>query len=283
MSESASPFNASAVEDLMAVVAQLRSPQGGCPWDREQTAQTLIPYILEEAYETVDALRRGDPEEMADELGDLLFQVILQAQVGAEQGLFDLNTIATRIRDKLIRRHPHVFGDQSVASAAEVHENWERIKAEEAEAKALAKGTAAESRLLHKLKEYARVLPPLTAAQKISAKAAAVGFEFDDIQQVWGKLHEEIQELQEAVTTDDRAHQESELGDILFALVQIGRWYQLNPETALQGTNDRFLQRFALVEKFADKPLDQLTLAELDQLWKNAKVYLKNAEVGSKT
>ncbi|MGA0200509.1 MAG: nucleoside triphosphate pyrophosphohydrolase [Prochlorotrichaceae cyanobacterium] len=261
-------FNASAVEELMAVVAQLRSPQGGCPWDREQTAESLMPYILEEAYETVDAIRRGQAEEMADELGDLLFQVILQAQLAQEQGLFDLNTIASKIRDKLIRRHPHVFGDEKVESTEEVRQNWERIKAAE-------KGVSSESLLLTKLQEYARVLPPLTAAQKISVKAAEVGFEFEDTQQVWNKLHEEIQELQEAVTGDDRAHQESELGDILFALVQIGRWYQLNPETALQGTNDRFIQRFALVEKFAGKPLDQLTLAELEQLWATAKQTLK--------
>ncbi|MFZ9737453.1 MAG: nucleoside triphosphate pyrophosphohydrolase [Prochlorotrichaceae cyanobacterium] len=265
-------FNASAVEELMAVVAQLRSPQGGCPWDREQTAESLIPYILEEAYETVDAIRRGQAEEMADELGDLLFQVILQAQLAQEQGLFDLNTIASKIRDKLIRRHPHVFGDEKVESTEEVRQNWERIKAAE---KSIGKDESSESPLLAKLKEYARVLPPLTAAQKISVKSAEVGFEFDDVEQVWSKLHEEIQELQEAVAGDDRAHQESELGDILFALVQIGRWYQLNPENALQGTNDRFIQRFSLVEKFAGKPLDQLTLAELEQLWAAAKQTLK--------
>lgn len=271
MIESSSSCNASAVADLMAVVAQLRSPQGGCPWDREQTPQTLIPYILEEAYETVDAIRRGKPEEMAEELGDLLFQVILQAQLAQEQGLFDLNTIATKIQEKLIRRHPHVFGNEPVSSTEEVRQNWERIKAEE-------KGASAKSGLLSKLQEYARVLPPLTAARKISIKAAAVGFEFDDIQQVWNKLHEEIQELQEAVTGDDREHQESELGDILFALIQIGRWYQLDPEAALQGTNDRFVQRFALVEKFAGKPLDQLTSTELDHLWKNAKAMLRQGE-----
>lgn len=259
----------------MAVVAQLRSPQGGCPWDREQTAQSLIPYVLEEAYEAVDAIRRGDPEEMADELGDLLFQVVLQAQLAQEQGLFDLNTIATKVQAKLIRRHPHVFGDEQVNSTEDVRQNWERIKAEEA----AEKGLPAESTLLNKLKAYARILPPLTAAQKISVKAAAVGFEFDDIQQVWNKLEEEIQELQDAVTGDDRAHQESELGDILFALIQIARWYQLDPEAALQGTNDRFIQRFALVEQYASKPLDQLSPAEIDRLWKTAKTILRNLQI----
>lgn len=257
-----------ALQDLLAVVAQLRSPEGGCPWDQAQTPQSLIPYILEEAYEAVDALRRGNPAEITEELGDLLFQVVIQAQLGQEQGQYDLNTIAAGIRDKLIRRHPHVFSDVTVENTAEVHQNWERIKAEE-------KGQSATDSLRPKLQEYARVLPPLTAAQKISAKAASVGFEFDDIHQVWGKLHEEIQELQEALNGNDRAHQESELGDIFFALVQIARWYKLNPDSALQGTNDRFLQRFALVEDLADKPLNQLSSRELDQLWQAAKRKIK--------
>ena len=260
-----------ALQDLMGVVAKLRSPQGGCPWDLAQTPQSLIPYILEEAYEAVDALRRGNPAEITEELGDLLFQVVIQAQLGQEQEQYDLNTIAAGIRDKLIRRHPHVFSDVSVEDTAEVHQNWERIKAEE-------KGQTTTDSLLPKLQEYARVLPPLTAAQKISTKAASVGFEFDDIQQVWGKLHEEIQELQEAVNGDDRDHQESELGDIFFALVQIARWYKLNPDSALQGTNDRFLQRFALVEALAGKPLNQLSSAELEQLWQAAKRKLREED-----
>jgi XTP/dITP diphosphohydrolase len=266
---SETPYDLSGVQDLVTVVAQLRAPEGGCPWDQAQTPQTLIPHVLEEAYEVVDALRRGDPEDIAEELGDLLLQVVLQAQIAQEAGQFDLNDVALKIRDKLIRRHPHVFGNRVVTTVAEVHEQWEQIKAQE-------KGSDTSS-LSPQFHEYARILPPLTAAQKISEKAAKVGFEFEDIQQVWDKLHEEIQELQEAVQGEDREHQESELGDIFFALVQIARWHHRDPEAALQGTNERFIQRYELVEQFAGKPLNQLTVAELDQLWQAAKKKLRGA------
>ena len=265
------PATLDTLRDLIGVVAQLRSPEGGCPWDLQQTPQSLMPHIIEEAYELVDAIQRGQPEEFVEELGDLLLQVLLQAQIGQDQGTYTLEQVAAGIRDKLIRRHPHVFGSVAVADVAAVQTNWDRIKAQE-------KGQTDQSFLAPRLQEDQRILPPLLAAMKISKKAAKVGFEFDDLDQVWDKVHEEVEELKAALRTDDRPHQESELGDIFFALVQIARWSQLDPEAALRGTNDRFIQRFSLVEQLAGKPLDRLTLAELDALWKQAKKHLAQAE-----
>jgi XTP/dITP diphosphohydrolase len=259
-----------ALENLIEIVAQLRSPQGGCPWDLEQTPETLIPYIIEETYETVDAIKRGNQKDIAEELGDLLLQVVLQAQIASEKGHFSLHEIATGITDKLIRRHPHVFGDVEVENTEQVRQNWEAIKAQE-------KGeNPTETELLSKkLSRYARSLPPLMASMKISQKAAQTGFEWEDSAGVWAKFTEELGEFQEALSTEDKHHQEWELGDLLFTIVNIARWHQLDPSEALQGTNQRFIQRLQLMEKFADKPLDKYSLSELEELWQQAKKQLK--------
>ncbi|WP_448563043.1 nucleoside triphosphate pyrophosphohydrolase [Trichothermofontia sp.] len=256
-----------ALQDLIQVVAQLRSPTG-CPWDREQTPQSLIPYILEEAYETVHALRSEDPAAIAEELGDLLLQVVLQAQIASEQGQFSLATVAEQITQKLIRRHPHVFGDRPLETADEVHQQWEQIKAAE-------KGESDRPRPLSTaLQRYARTLPPLLAAEKISRKAAAAGFEWDCLADVWDKVHEELDELKQAVQSGSQVEQAAELGDLFFALVQIARWQQLDPMAALQGTNQRFIQRFALMETLSDRPLTDCTIVELEALWQQAKAQL---------
>lgn len=256
-----------ALQELIQVVAQLRSPTG-CPWDREQTPQSLIPYVLEEAYETVHALRSEDPAAIAEELGDLLLQVVLQAQIASEQGQFSLATVAEHITAKLIRRHPHVFGDRSVATAEEVHQQWEQIKAAE-------KGEADRPvRLSTALQRYARTLPPLLASEKISRKAAAVGFEWDCLADVWDKVHEELDELKQAVLSESQAEQEAELGDLFFALIQIARWQQIDPMAALQGTNQRFIQRLTLMETFCDRPLTDYSSGELEALWQQAKAQL---------
>ena len=241
-----------ALKRLISVVAQLRSPDGGCPWDLAQTPQTLIPYVIEEAYEVVDAIQSGDKDAIAEELGDLLLQVVLQTQIASEAGDFTLQEVATGISEKLIRRHPHVFGDVEVNSAREVNQNWEQIKAEE-------KGeTPEEAKLLsRKLKRYARSLPPLMAGMKISKKAAAAGFEWENAAGVWEKFEEELGEFKEALDTDNKTHQQEELGDLLFTIINIARWYDLNPFDGLQGTNKRFIQRLAMMEKFADRPLDE--------------------------
>ncbi|BAQ65077.1 nucleoside triphosphate pyrophosphohydrolase [Geminocystis sp. NIES-3709] len=257
-----------ALDKLIQVVAQLRSPDGGCPWDLAQTQQSLIPYIIEEAYEVVDALHSDNQEAIAEELGDLLLQVILQAQIAQEKEYFNLEDIAEIITAKLIRRHPHVFGDLQVADEAEVHHNWEKIKQQEKEEKK-------ESNLLSdKLKTYTRSLPPLMASEKISKQAAKVGFEWENAEGVWDKFREELGEFQEAIANDNKQHATEELGDLLFTIVNIARWYNLDPTIALQGTNNRFIKRLSLMEKFADKPLENYSILELESLWQKAKKQL---------
>lgn len=276
MSHSSVPFSnaqLAALQRLIEVVAQLRSPEGGCPWDLEQTPETLIPYVLEEAYEVVDAIRQGNPDAIADELGDLLLQVVLQAQIASEEQQFDMATVANGIAEKLIRRHPHVFGEISVENVDQVRQNWEEIKAQEEQAK-----TETQS-LTPRLSRYARSLPPLTAAMKISQKAAAVGFEWENVDGVWEKFHEELGEFEQALKAETQAEQQAELGDLLFTIVNLARWYGLDPEAALQGTNQRFIQRFSQVEQaLAGKSLANYTLEELEQLWQQAKRNLANQE-----
>jgi XTP/dITP diphosphohydrolase len=257
-----------ALQQLIEVVAQLRSPTGGCPWDLAQTPQTLIPYVIEEAYEVADAIRQGEPDAIADELGDLLLQVVLQAQIASELGQFTFADVAQTITEKLIRRHPHVFGDVSVENAEEVRQNWEQIKtAEEQE-------TASTQSLVPRLSRYARSLPPLMGAMKISRKAASAGFEWEDVGGVWDKFHEELDEFRHALSAERKEHQQAELGDLLFTLINVARWYDLDPAEALQGTSQRFIQRISLMEAVADRPLSTYTLAELEHLWQQAKAAL---------
>lgn len=257
-----------ALERLIDVIAQLRHPETGCPWDLAQTPTSLIPYVIEEAYEVVDAIQVGDQDAIAEELGDLLLQVVLQAQVASDNGDFDLGTVATSIADKMVRRHPHVFGDTSAETPAEVKQNWDRIKAEE-------KGIPHEPhKLSPKLAKYSRTLPPLMAASKISVKAAKAGFEWNDIDGVWDKFHEELDEFRQALAHEPRSNQQAELGDLLFTLVNLARWYDLDPSEALQSTNRRFIQRFELVEGVAEKPLNEYSIEELETLWQRAKARL---------
>jgi XTP/dITP diphosphohydrolase len=258
-----------ALQELIDVVAKLRSPDGGCPWDLEQTPQTLTPYVIEEAYEVVDAINSGDQNAIAEELGDLLLQVVLQAQIASEYKQFSLKEVAQGISQKLIRRHPHVFGDVSVESIDEVRQNWEQIKAAE-------KGEPSpeSQKLSQKLSKYARQLPPLMATTKISQKAAAVGFEWENIDGVWDKFHEELREFQQALAHETPERQQAELGDVLFSLLQLARWYNLDPSVALQGTNQRFIQRLQKMEAFTERPLSDYSLDELEALWQKAKAQL---------
>jgi XTP/dITP diphosphohydrolase len=260
-----------ALERLIKVVAQLRSPDGGCPWDLAQTPETLIPYVIEEAYEVVDAIKNGEQQAIAEELGDLLLQVVLQTQIASEQEHFTLQEVAEGITAKLIRRHPHVFGDVKVNSAAEVNDNWEQIKAAE-------KGETPEQYQLlsRKLQRYARSLPPLIAGMKISQKAAAAGFEWENAEGVWSKFKEELNEFKTALQTADKTHQQEELGDLLFTIINIARWYDLDPFDGLQGTNQRFIKRLAMMESFATRPLTDYDIQELESLWQKAKAQLKS-------
>ena len=262
----------SALQELIEVVARLRDPNGGCPWDLVQTPQSLTQYVIEEAYEVVDAIKSEDKSHIAEELGDLLLQVVLQAQIFQEYGDFSLKEVAQGISQKLIRRHPHVFGDVSVQNPDEVNQNWERIKAAE-------KGEIPKNnQLTHKLSGYTRKLPPLTATMKISHKAAAAGFEWEDIDGVWGKFHEELQEFEQALASETPDRQEAELGDLLFTIVQIARWKNLDPSEALQGTNQRFIRRLKIMESVADRPLSDYSLPELETLWQKAKATLSREQ-----
>lgn len=260
-----------ALQHLIEVVAKLRSPDSGCPWDLAQTRETLIPYVIEEAYEVVDAIRSGDNEAIAEELGDLLLQVVLQAQVASDQGQFDLSRVAEKITEKLIRRHPHVFADLAVENIDEIHRNWEQIKAAE-------KGHdfAETQRLTYQLKRAARSLPPLMAATKISQKAAIAGFEWATIEDVWAKFEEELAEFQHALAHESKAAQQAELGDLFFTLVNLARWHDLDPSAAVQGTSERFIQRLAQIEAVVDRPLSDYSLEELETLWQQAKAKLVN-------
>ena len=265
-----------ALQHLIEVVAKLRSPDEGCPWDLAQTPQTLIPYVIEEAYEVVDAIRSEDREAIAEELGDLLLQVVLQAQIASDCGHFSLKEVAQGITEKLIRRHPHVFANLEVGGTEQVRQNWETIKAQE-------KGGSPEDEQLlsRQLSRYARTLPPLMAGSKISQKAAAAGFEWENIEGVWDKFHEEFNEFKEALETEDKTQQQAELGDLLFTLINIARWYGLDCFEALQETNQRFIQRLSKMEIVADRSLTEYTLDELEALWKQAKAELAESQTAN--
>ncbi len=254
------------LQRLIEVVAKLRSPEGGCPWDLAQTQQTLIPYVIEEAYEVTSAIRSGDQKAIAEELGDLLLQVVLQAQVASDADDFTLQEIAEGITAKLIRRHPHVFGEEKITDPEAVKQKWEEIKAAEKQQ------SATEAQLLSsKLQRYATRLPALRAAMKISTKAAKAGFEWENAEGVWDKFSEELGEFQEALATEDKDHQQAELGDLLFTIVNLARWYDLDPSEALHGTNARFIKRLTMMEKFAPRPLEEYEINELEELWQQAK------------
>jgi MazG family protein len=267
-------------DDLVQLMARLRSPEG-CPWDREQTYETLAPMLLEEAYEAFEAVeeaREGRPAELRDELGDLLFQIVFYAQVAAERGEFNILDVTEAIHSKMVRRHPHVFGDAEAQDAAEVLRNWEAIKAEEKRA-AGKDASAAEAESL--LDGVSLKTPALMEAHQLSTKAARVGFDWQRIEDIFDKLHEEIDELRSAISRhveseaeDDKAQVREELGDLLFAVTNIARHLQVEPEAALKSTNRKFRRRFQHIEaglRARGRPLDAATLEEMEELWQEAK------------
>ncbi len=260
-----------ALEKLIDVVAQLRDPNDGCPWDLEQSHRSLVPYVLEEAHEVADAIRHGDDNHLKEELGDLLLQVLLHAQIGSEEQRFNLADVADAIRTKLIRRHPHVFGDEDAKDSASVRKSWEQIKAAE-QASALENS---KSPLSDRLAIKIRSSPALTGAICISKQAAKAGFEWENVADVWGKVNEELDELKEAVASGDTTHAQEELGDVLFTLVNVARWIGIDPEEGLSGTNQRFLDRFSRVEEALSGNLQGRNIDELEQLWKQAKADIK--------
>jgi tetrapyrrole methylase family protein/MazG family protein len=249
-------------EGLQEIAAHLRAPEG-CPWDQEQTLQSMRPHLMEEAYEVLDAIDRESPAKVAEELGDLLLVITMLMQIASEEGDFTGAEVLSGISAKLIHRHPHVFGDLKVEGAQAVLQNWERLKADERHAR------GESGKLL--LDGVSIALPALVQAQEYQDRAARVGFDWPEIQGVIEKVSEEITEMQAAVDQGARAN---ELGDLLFALVNLSRWYQVDAESALRGANARFRQRFAYIERAArdqGRDLSAMSLAELDALWEAAK------------
>ncbi|MFM7642502.1 MAG: nucleoside triphosphate pyrophosphohydrolase [Cyanobium sp.] len=268
-----------ALGELVAIVDHLRDPAHGCPWDLEQTHASLVPFVLEEAHEVADAIRHGDERHLEEELGDLLLQVLLHARISSEGGRFDLAAVSRGIAAKLVRRHPHVFGGEGgvnrgrAGDSAAVKQSWEAIKAQEG-----GRGSRpSTSPLSDQLAGKVRGQPALAGAMTISKKAAAAGFEWDDMAGVWQKVHEELDELKEAVASGDRHHAQEELGDVLFTLVNVARWCGIDPEEGLAGTNRRFLERFSRVEAALGGDLQGRSIRELEGHWQAAKAQIQAA------
>ncbi|MGA7792520.1 MAG: nucleoside triphosphate pyrophosphohydrolase [Candidatus Acidiferrales bacterium] len=259
-------------EDLVAVQARLRAP-GGCPWDREQTHLTLRTYLIEEAYEVLDAIEKGSPQDLAEELGDLLLQVLFHADMARETGAFDISHVITGIHDKMVRRHPHVFGNVKAKTTGEVLKNWAQLKAKEKQA-ASRKEAASSSPAPSALDGVPRNLPALLEAYQMTRRAAQVGFDWERVEGIFEKLKEETAELQAALGASDHRAAEEEVGDLLFSVVNLARFLGLDPEVTLKHSNLKFKIRFQDMEREAShsrQRLSDLSKERLEQLWEAAK------------
>ncbi|MGA2184319.1 MAG: nucleoside triphosphate pyrophosphohydrolase [Bryobacteraceae bacterium] len=259
------PTTGARFERLVALMARLRAP-GGCPWDREQTFDTIKPYTLEETYEVLDAIDQRDWSGLAEELGDFLLQAVFYAQMAKEDGKFGIDDSLDAICRKLIRRHPHIFGDAEANTADDVKVRWDQIKSEEKKER----GEAPKPLLA----SVPRNIPALMEAQQIASKAAGTGFDWDNVEQVVAKLHEELDELRRAREGSDPAEMEDELGDMLFVIVNIARFLKVDPEQALRGTNAKFRRRFGYVEERLagrGRKLTDSHIEEMEELWQEAK------------
>jgi MazG family protein len=250
------------IDRLLTIMARLRDPERGCPWDREQAFATIAPYTIEEAYEVADAIERGDMAALKDELGDLLFQVVFHARMAEEAGLFAFDDVAEAVSEKMVRRHPHVFGDVEIADAAAQTEAWETHKAKER----AATGAAASV-----LDGVALALPALLRAAKISRRAARIGFDWPDAQGVLAKIREEIAEIEAEIATGDAERLEDEVGDLLFAAANLARKLDVEPETALRRATAKFERRFRRVERLAAERGVGHDLDALEALWQQVK------------
>lgn len=246
------------LEELIKIVEMLRS-ENGCQWDREQTHASLKPNMLEEAYEAVDAINNNDMKHLKEELGDVLLQVVLHSQIADEEKAFNIDDVAKEIKEKLIRRHPHVFGEVQVNSTQEILDNWEAIKKEE------------KSHRNSVMDGISKSQSALMSAQKISKKAVKVGFEWDCEKTLYDCVFSEIEEFKEACQGTDIDHIEEEMGDMLFAVVNLARWNKLDAEQALLKANKKFIKRFKKMEELATKPLEEYSFQEFDALWNKAK------------
>lgn len=266
---------------LIEIMAALRTPKTGCPWDLEQDFATIAPYTIEEAYEVADAITRGDLDDLRDELGDLLLQVVFHARMAQEQRAFDFGDVVTAITEKLIRRHPHVFGDTRDLTPDQVKGLWSKIKAEEKAERDARHRQAGKELPSDTLSSVSAGLPTLGRALKLQAKAGTVGFDWNDPKAVLDKIAEEAEEISSAIENGSHDAVAEEIGDLLFAVVNLARHLKVDPETALRATNAKFERRFASIEralaKQGKKP-EQASLAEMDALWNEAKAREKPAE-----
>ncbi|KNZ68898.1 MazG family protein [Thermincola ferriacetica] len=256
------------MDPLVKIMQQLRSPEG-CPWDREQTHESLKKYLIEETYEVLDAIDNGNMNKFCEELGDLLLQIAFHAQIADEEGFFDINDVVKSIAEKLVRRHPHVFGNTRVKNSSEVSYNWDKIKEMEKRKEGMEEASILDS--------IPKALPALLKAEKVQKRAAKVGFDWPDYRGALDKIYEELEELKEALDRGNRSNAAEEMGDLFFALVNLARFLSVDPEEALQATVDKFIKRFKLMEKKAwetGKKLADLNLDQLDQLWEEAKIVL---------
>ena len=268
---SKSHSDASKITALLDVMARLRDPENGCPWDLEQDFATIAPYTIEEAYEVADAIERKDMAGLKEELGDLLFQSVFHAQMAKEKGLFSFGDVAEAIANKMIRRHPHVFGDETMRTAEEQTDAWEKQKAEERAAKG-------KNGLLA---DVPAGLPGLTRAVKLQKRAARVGFDWKNARDVLDKIAEETEELNDAMNSGDKAHIEEEYGDLLFVLANLSRHLDIDPEAALRGANEKFIRRFNYIEtrmKEDGKSLADASLETMEAIWNEAKEIEKSAK-----
>lgn len=246
------------LKNLIDVVAKLRAPDG-CPWDREQTHKSLKPNMLEEAYETIDAIDSNDMDNLREELGAVLLQVVLHAQIASEEGAFNIEDVAKELKEKLIHRHPHVFGNEKVSSTSDVLKNWDKLKQEE------------KTYRTSVMDGISKAQSALMSAQKISKKAVKTGFEWPNEQALYDCIFSEYEEFKEAKQEGDKDHMEEEFGDILFATVNLARWNKIDAEQALIRANKKFMTRFRKMEEIAEKPLNDYSFVEYDELWKKAK------------
>ncbi|WP_320666736.1 nucleoside triphosphate pyrophosphohydrolase [Prochlorococcus sp. MIT 1307] len=257
--------SANAIIELKDIVAKLRSPKEGCPWDIEQTHLSLIPYLLEEAYEVADAIRHKNEENLKEELGDLLLQVVLHAQIAEEGQRFCLEDIAKSISQKLIRRHPHVFGNQKANNIEEVRKIWESIKIKEK------KLDTPKQSISDDLKKRIRSQSAISGSMQISQTITKLGFESNNFECIWEKVNKQLIDLKETLETKKVTHAEEKLGDLLFTLITISNHNKINPEEALARSNKRFLERFSFIESTLAKEISKYSLKELREIWKISK------------
>ncbi len=247
--------------ELINIMKTLRNPVKGCPWDLKQNPQSLKEYILEESYELLEAINNNDPEEIKEELGDLLLQIIFISRIFQEKGEFDIRDVLKEINKKLINRHPHVFGDLKVKNAQEVKDNWEKIKKKEKKKKSI-------------ISDYSEQTPALQNAKRISEQASSVGFDWKDAKLAFEKVEEEIKELKQELNESNKEKIEEEIGDLLFAIANVSRLLKINPEFALKKTNKKFKKRFRFIEETLesqDKKIEETELEEMEELWQKSK------------